>query len=1072
MKLTLAFLLLGIFSANTNVYSRDLKIDPSNKSIDGILTSVFDKKNVNFKTVENNLDILSPDVQQQKKSITGKVTDQNGLSLVGVTVLIKGTTRAVVTDKNGSYSIQLNENDQALVYSFIGMKKQEVAIDGRSIINLVLETESSTLDEIIVIGYGTAKRKDYSGSVSSVKMENSPVSLLPNLNALESLKGNVSGLNIGATNTAGGEPSILIRGQNSLKGETKPLIVLDGVIYLGSLSDINPSDIANYDVLKDAVSSAVYGSRSANGIIAITTKKGKTSKPTITFNASTAFQQWQNKPVMMKAAQWIELVNAANTYVPGSIYWLKPQEVANMNAGKETVWLDKISQTGAVQNYQISVSGASSGINYYLSTSYDDNKGVIVNDNFNRISVLGKLSTDITSWLQIGADANFTKRDYSGVTPNIHTAGIMSPYGVMFRDSLGHLEKYPTTQGAAFVNPLWGVNDQTRDNRDIRQSYRLNSYALLKAPWVKGLSLRVNFQNNLSRQETGDFIHEGNYIGEGDVTNTLRYNPATVQNYLTLSNGSLNQNSTYSYVIDNILNYNQTFNKHNIDVTMVATRDYTKYELKSMTGSDFSANGNSVLGYWGLHKATTQKVNNLDVWEKANIGYLGRLSYSYSDKYFFTGSYRRDGASVFGLNRKWGNFSAAGLAWKISNEKFLKSLKPLNSLKLKLSWGQNGNQGVGPYATTGRVANGPTSGVRYEFSNTGSQIYYGLIQSNMGNSNLGWESTEKWNGGLESVWLKNRLFIDLDIYTSETTDEIYTPTIPSMNGFTSITSTLGAVHNHGIELTLKTINIQNKDWNWNTSLTYWLNRNKLLRLDGQDLNNDGIEDDKITDGMFIGKPLNAIFGYIQDGIVQAADLEYKAMPGAATIDGYPKYKDISGPTGIPDGSITADDRTILGYAQENFRLNLSNSVSYKNFELYVMIAGIFGGGKYYVKSNTLAYLSTTSDGFSTNMSYRPFWTTENPSNIYPAAFFKGDGGKFQGLQSRSFVRVQNISLSYTLKREWLEKFKLNSFKIFCTANNPLIFTKWVGGDPEIGTTLLANTSPVASTYSLGVNISF
>jgi TonB-linked SusC/RagA family outer membrane protein len=613
---------------------------------------------------------------------------------------------------------------------------------------------------------------------------------------------------------------------------------------------------------------------------------------------------------------------------------------------------------------------------------------------------------------------------------------------------------------------LWGVNDATRDNSDIRQNYRLNSYALLTAPWIKGLTYRINFQNNLYTQQTGDFFHESYYVGEGAVTNTQRYAPATIQNYLTSANGSMIENSTYSYVLDNILNYNQRFNKHNLDITAVATSDDSKYRYKNMTGTNYAANGNTSLSYWGLHLATTPKVN-LDANDRANIGYLARLNYNFDNRYFLTGSFRRDGASVFGENQKWGNFGAAGVAWRITEEKFMKSFKALSNLKLKLSWGQNGNQGVGPYSTLARVTNGLSSGVRYEFSNTGSQINYGLIQSNLANSNLGWESTEKWNAGFESAWLDNRIFVDLDFYASKTTNEIYTPTIPSMTGFSVITSSLGEVHNKGFELTLRTINIQTRNFNWNTSITYWLNRNKLIHIDGQDLNKDGVEDDKIADNMFIGKPLNAIYGYVQDGIVQPSDVAYKAMPGAATIDGYPKYKDINN-----DKQINADDRKILGYSQENFRLNMSNSFTYKNLELYVMVTGIFGGGNYYMRSNPMAYMSTTGDGFNTNMTYRPFWTVDNLTNTYPAAFFKGDGGKFLGLQSRSFVRVQNISLSYNINRDWLEQHKLNTIKVFCTATNPFISTKWVGGDPEIGTTLLSTDPPVPSTYSFGVNVNF
>ena len=1098
MKLTVVFLLLGMFTANAFVYSQDLKIDfsqksftvgevlatieknseyrflyrndqidlnrsikldPSNRTIDGVLSSVFNKTGVNFKTVENNLVILSPIVQQKKKSVSGKVTDPNGQAVVGVTVSIKGSTRAVVTDASGAYSIQLNDNDKGLVFSFIGMKKQDVSIDGRSIINIVMETESSTLNEVIVIGYGTAKRKDFTGSVASVRMEGSPVALLPNLNALEALKGNVTGLNIGATNTAGGEPSMLIRGQKSISGNTDPLIVLDGVIYMGSLSDINPNDIASFDVLKDAVSAAAYGSRSANGVIAITTKKGKSGKPVITFNTTTGFQTWQNKPVMMKGQEWLTVVNARNKYADGANNWLQAGELANMTAGKETVWLDKVTRTGVTQDYQVAVSGAAENVNYYLSTSFNDNKGIVVGDDFNRVSVFGKVNTKVTSWLELGVDANYSKRDYSGFAANIGDAQSMSPYGVLYRDDKGNLEKYPYTQ--SLISPLWGVNDDTRSNKDIRKNFRLNTYAVVSIPWVKGLTYRMNLLSNLDQNQSGNFTNEKYYVKEG--AGTTRYDPTVVQGFLSSANGNIDNNTTKSYVFDNILNYKNVFGKHSVDVTLVATRDYRKYEDQNGTGSDFAANGNTALDMWGLSKATIQKVV-LTNDERSNIGYLGRVSYSYNDKYFVTGSYRRDGASVFGADRRWGNFAALGGAWRISSEDFLKHFEPLNNLKLKLSWGQNGNQGLGPYATLSKVLNSASGDARYEFSNTQGVLNYGLVQSTLGNPGLGWETTEAINAGFESAWFKSRLFVDVDYYSSKTTDQIFVRNIPIMTGFKTMLASLGEVDNKGIEITVRTVNIQAKDLKWTSSLTYWKNNNKLVHLYREDKNGDGKEDDDIANNFFIGKSLGAIYGYEQDGIVQASDAAYIALTGAAP--GAPKYKDLDGVPGI-----TSADRKILGYAKENFRLNLSNNVQYKNFELYVMLTGTFGGNYNYLKSNTSAYMTSGTGRFNDNMTSKPYWTPTNMSNTYPSAYFSGDG-RFLGLQSRGFVRLQDLSLSYSFDQKWIRLANIKSLKLFVSAKNIATVTNWFGGDPETGTTVRENTFPVATTYSIGANISF
>ena len=1042
--------------------NKHVSIDLKNATIDEILEKIL-IDNYSYRIIDKNIIVTRSSTNiingtQQQKSVSGKVTDSAGGPLPGVSVVVKGTTTGVITDVDGKYNISKVTDDAVLVFSFVGMKSQEVSVAGKTAVNIILSEETIGVDEVVVIGYGTVKRQDFTGSVSSVKMENSPVSLSPNLSALESLKGNVAGLNIGATNSAGGQPAMDLRGQNSISGSNDPLIVLDGVIYLGNLSDINPNDIATYDVLKDAVSAAAYGSRSANGVIAITTKKGKTGKPIITFNTSVGIQTWQNEPEMMKGEEWLSVANARSRYAVGTTNWLLGAEVANQAAGKETVWLDKVIQTGVVQDYQVAISGASEGVNYYLSTSYANNKGIVVGDDFDRVSILGKVNTTITNWLKVGVDASYSRRNYSGNAANVGNAEIMSPYGAVYRDDEGNLEKYPFTQSV--INPLWGVDDNTCDNKDIRSNFRLNAYAIVDCPWIKGLNFKMNVLNNLDNTQSGNFYYEDYYVKEG--YGLQRYEPSTLFGFLSSANGNTNNEKTYSYVFDNILNYKSTFNNHSIEATLVATRDYLRYEQVNSTGSDFAANGNTSLGMWGLPKATVQKVN-MNYSERANIGYLGRFSYSFADKYFFTGSYRRDGASVFGANKKWGNFAAAGVAWKMTNEAFMKSIDPLNNFKLKLSWGQNGNQGISPYATLSTIANGSSSNYRYEYLNAPGSIKYGLIQNALGNSDLGWEKTETWNTGFESAWLNNRLFADLDVYFSKTTDQIFTRNIPVMTGFKTIKTSMGQVNNSGVELTLRSVNIKTKDLTWTTSVTYWKNNNKLVHLYGEDKNGDGKEDDDISGSLFVGKSLGAIYGYEQDGIVQENNTEYIALTGTAA--GAPKYKDLDGVAGI-----TAADRKILGYSKENFRLNMSNSLNYKNFELYAMVTGTFGGNSHFLKSNTSAFL-TGDERFTDNTISKPYWTSENKSNVYPSPYFVGDG-RYQALQSRGFVRIQDVTLSYTFNQSWIKTNNIKSLKIFFSAKNLATFTNWIGGDPETGATVADNVFPVPSTFSLGANISF
>ena len=545
------------FFYNDNLSGLNTKISVSTQGEDirDVLEQIKSQAQITYIIKENNqivlsaLGYVSSSTQQNTRKITGIIKDQSGEPVIGANIVEKGTTNGTITDIDGQYSLEVGSNS-ILVVSYIGYITQEIPVGKNNTLDVLLREDTETLDEVIVIGYGTTKRKDFTGSVSSVKLENSPIALSPNLNALESLKGNVSGLDIGATNSAGGEPSMQMRGQKSISGSNDPLIVVDGVIFMGSINDINPNDIASYDVLKDATSAAAYGSRSANGVIIITTKRGKTGKPVVTFNATGSMQTWQNKPNLMKGEQWLESVMARNN--SSDLSWLKPQELANMEAGREINWLDASTRTGWVQDYQVAVSGAGEKMNYYLSAAYSDNQGVVIGDDYNRITALAKINTDITSWLQIGVDAAFTKSDYSGVGANIGEATQTSPYGVMYRnESEKLLEKYPYTQSS--VNALWNTDKSVRDNKDIRNNFRANAYAVVKLPWVEGLSYRFNYAGNLSKNQSGDFYYEGYFVKEGAYDDETRYSPATLQSLLASANGKINNNTTDSWVIDNIL---------------------------------------------------------------------------------------------------------------------------------------------------------------------------------------------------------------------------------------------------------------------------------------------------------------------------------------------------------------------------------------------------------------------------------------------------------------------------------------------------------------------------------------
>lgn len=997
---------------------------------------------------------------QTIRTLTGTVADENDEPLIGATVIIKGTSNGIATDLDGRFTLSTDREKGKLVVSYVGYESKEVDFTKSiSNFNIKLTPTLSNLDDIVVIGYGTAKRSDFTGSISSVKLEDSPLSLVPNTSAMEGLKGSVSGLDVGYTNGAGGSPGLQIRGQNSLNGSNAPLIVVDGVIFMGSINDLNPADIASVDVMKDATSAAVFGSRSANGVICITTKKGKAGKPVISVSAKTGIDMWACKPRIMTAEEWLEFTMARNNYTDPS--FLSAQQMYNYENNNTTDWYDLTTRTGFTQDYQAAVSGANDRVNYYLSASYTDVKGIVVGDDYSRLTVKGRLETTINDWVKLGGDASYTRADYSGNGANLWLVQVMSPYGMPYRPD-GKLEKYPSGTNDA-VNPLWGVNDGTADNKDIHDIYRINGFGTLTCPYIPGLSYKLNFSIVSEQSNISNFTHETYFTSIGAWDDESRYSATTQKSYLANAAGSDSRATNSSWVIDNILNYHNTFGKHNIDLTAVATRDSRHYYYSYREGRDFSANGNTSLGMNGLQFGKIQKINT-DANRVRNIGYLGRASYNFNDTYFVTGTYRRDGASVFGDNSKWGNFAAVGLAWRISNESFMKNIKWIDNLKLKASWGRNGNQGIGAYTTLSRVAAGATGGIKVTFGNSG-KVNYGINQYTIGNADLGWETTEAFNFGLEAALIGNRLFADIDVYLSRTYDQLFNRTIPVMGGFAGIMSSMGEVSNKGVELTLRSLNITNKDFSWQSALTFWLNRDKLNKLYGEDLNGDGIEDDDIGNNLFIGESIHSVFGYKQIGIVQEDDTDYMQKNGVQA--GTPKYLDYNG-----NGVIDVDDRHIIGNTTPSFKLNLSNTFNYKNFELYAMITGAFGGNGYYVAENKGAYVVGGGAGsFGVISMYVPYWTPENKSDKYPSATFTGDD-KFKGLQDRTYVRLSDVTLSYNFDMPWMQKAGLNKFQIYLAAKNLVTFSKWEGGDPEMASSILTGSYPIAKNISVGLNLSF
>lgn len=1003
-------------------------------------------------------------------SVSGTITDEEGEPLIGATVLIKGTGSGTVTDFAGNYTIEVPDESAVLVFSYTGYSPQEVAVGSQSVINISLLVDVAQLEEIVVVGYGTAKLKNITGSVARIDLEDSPIGLLPNTNVLQSLRGTMAGVNIGPQNAVGETPGILVRGQNSINGSNDPLIVLDGVIFLGSISDINPADIADISVLKDASAAAAFGSRAANGVIMINTKKGSSDKPTIRYNTSFGVNTWKNKFDLMETPRYLEKYAAQNNYERAEdIIWDDQTRNILFEQRVNTNWLDLVSQNGRVQDHQVSVSGLTGKINYFFSGGYANQEGVIVGDEYERISGRARLNVEVTDWLEVGVDGTYNSNDFSGIGANLGTAIVSAPIGYPYRyDGMPYntssnngtdLERWPT--GGSIPNPLWGT-DGTVEDVDRSDFFRFSGHALFKVPKITGLTYRLNYTIHTDLYTRNRFLSENYYVPEHNAEPFFdRYLPSEIQQNLTQANGYNENQKVYSYVVDNIVNYSNEFGDHYLDATLVATRDFTSSKNSRWNGTNFAQNGNTTLGINGLAFGEVQ-TNTLNIVERANIGYLARLGYAFKQKYHLNASYRRDGASVFGADNKWGDFSSVGVAWTVSQEDFFSSNNLIDYLKLNASYGENGNQGVDPYGTLSPVSSGQSGNIPYEFGDAPATLLYGIRQNSLANPFLGWEKTTSFNGGFQSAWLNNKFFLDVDFYFSQTTDQLFFRQIPIMTGFTSIISSLGQVDNKGLEINLRAnLNI-GANLNWTPGLIFWQNRNKVVSLYGDDIDGDGREEDDIANNLFIGQSLGAIYGYEYIGVVQETDTEYIAANTAQGGD--PMFRDLDG-----DGVITADDRKILGFNKENFRLAFSNTFTLNNFSLYVMLSGIFGGNGFYQKANPRQ--NSFRDRFDTNELNNEWWTPENRSTTHLRPNYTG--GRYLGLQSRGFLRVQDITLSYILPSSLLSGIGVSSLKVYATGKNLYTFTDWFGGgDPEEGIEALSGTYPIPTVYSFGLNVSF
>jgi TonB-dependent starch-binding outer membrane protein SusC len=1043
------------FSDNLMLLDKNVQLNAANMNVEQILDKLLAGSEYSYKVMDNNLVIIAPSyVTKQANKVTGIITDasNNNEPLPGVNVIVEGTTLGTVTDIDGKYSIEVPNANSVLVFSFVGYNTEKIAVAGKATVDVSLVADITALDAVIVVGYGTAKKSDLTGAVASANIKDFEKS--PNTNLVQSLQGTVPGLNIGQTTSAGGTPDILIRGKNTISGSSSVLIVLDGIIYNNSLSSINPADIESVDILKDASSTAVYGARAANGVVCITTKKGKAGKAKISYSSSYSIQNPTKDLHPMNRAElldfvkenmWDKAYTAESGYtVPNSSfnlitwmpdsYMVKDGEIVSTDYN----WWDACTRTGSILENKLSITGGTEAVSYLVSLGNVTQKNLLLNDDFKRNSVRVNLDANIRPWWKLGAQVSGSFVNQDGAEPTLWTLITMSPLATPYNAD-GTLNRSP--MNVARDNPLLGsvVDDKERHNYFIG-----NMYSEFKLP-IKGLTYRLNFGNNYQINEHD----QASMYGNGGLGEAYKQN-----------------SSYYDYTLDNIVNYTKEFGMHNIGATLVYgayERKYSYTEAKSNTFSRLP------LGYNGLEQGTNQFTNS-DAWSEAMLYQMARLNYKFHNRYLITATLRRDGYSGFAKNFKSATFPSVALAWVISDESFFK-VPWVEQLKLRGGYGISGNQ-VDRYSSLTKVS----TGAGYIFGDGGTTVMKEELYS-MSNNDLKWEKTKGINFGLDFTLLKTRLNGSLEVYKTTTRDLLYDVSIPTITGFSSIRSNVGEIQNKGIEFSITSRNIVNKDFEWSTTFNISSNANKIVSLTGKDNDGDGKEDDLIASNLFIGESLSAIYDYKTDGIYQVGDV----IPTGYHEGNY-KLVDTN-----DDGSITTADKVIVGKTDPAYRLGIMNKFSYKDFSFSFFINSVQGGKDGYLGQNMSTVTQDDNSRRYNMMSERAdlFWSPNNTDGIYSRYKDAPALSPTSVYEDRSFIRLQDVTFSYNLPKSLLSSLHIENVNFYVTGKNLFIITKWHGWDPEAnyGTTTYGSKTinnggsnydgrPVMKSYTAGINVTF
>ncbi|MGI6793336.1 SusC/RagA family TonB-linked outer membrane protein [Bacteroides sp. KG68] len=1043
---------------------------------------------------------LLPMQAQTGGQVTGKTADAMG-ELPGVSVAVKGTANGTVTGPDGSFKLDNVKPTDILQFSFIGYKTQEITAGNRKVFNITMQEDAQALEEVVVVavGYGDVKRRDLTGSIGKANMGD--LTKTPVNNVAETLGGRIAGVQVSSTDGGLGDNySIVIRGAGSLTQSTAPLYVIDGFpSETSGMSALNPNDIESIDVLKDASATAIYGSRGANGVVIITTKKGKMGKATLTYNGSITMSNVKNPMSLMNGYDFVglqkEIMEGNTKEVDGQTvdefahFYLKDGiTLEDYKKFKSYDWQDEIYRTAVSHNHHMALSGGSDKMNYSASLSYSNQQGVIINSDLSRYQGRFNFSQRINKRIKIDANANFASNVQGGANPSAATSGLTNS---LMYSVWGYRPVSPS--GSDLLAELYDNDiDMSNDYRfnpvlSARNEYRRNTTNHLQANLGVEWEIIKNLKFKTTVGYTGRDIKREEF--NGSQTRTGNTHPKNTQSKGI--NAFLGQTETRNYLNENTLTYVHNRKRHNTDALLGATfQKYTSY-YSSITQEQIT---NESFGMSGIGKGSAAPVVSASQGENAMVSYLGRVRYNYDAKYYLTASMRTDGSSKFAPKNRWGYFPSGSLAWAFGREEFITQALPwLSNGKLRASWGLTGNNRIGDFDYMAQLV---TSSNVYKYP-WNSAFHPGYVLGSMANEKLKWETTEQYNFGLDLGFFDGRINLTLDYYIKTTKDLLLSADVPASSGYSSATLNVGKLRNKGFEMTLETTNVKTKNFTWTSSFNIAFNKNEILELnDGQESMISYINwDNKYrTMPAYIsrkGEAAGKMYGFVYDGTYKYDDFNtstdangktvYKLKDDVARIandvqPGDPKYRKLT-----DDGTnkITDADRTVIGNGHPKHTGGFSNNFTYKNWDLNIFMQWSYGNDL--LNANRLIFENPQSRK-NANMfaSYNNRWTAENPNSDMPRA--RAIGAEYYSslyIEDGSYLKLKTISLGYNFTRKTLRSLGISAARIFASAENIATITGYSGSDPEVSTRNSVLTPgfdwsayPRSFNASLGVNITF